>query len=1548
MAPLEDETTEGEEISIEDDEDVEPLKMARDPKLPSPELVEAHNRIHLPYRSWCKWCFMGRGRGLPHMLTQGSAIPRVGIDYFFITGEGVKKRKELEFDETDEGEAELQRARSKNEIIKCILIRCMETKCLFAHCIPCKGTDEQDYVANLVVEDILWLGHLRLIIKADNERSLQALIQRVMSIIRVKVCEDPDVKQLSKEEPATYDSQSNGGTEVGVMLIRGLFRTLKLCLESQIEKYIPTAHSVIPWLLEHTALLLNVRSRGSDGLTPWARVRGRAFGQQIIGFGEVVLYKTPTKGPRSQPDGNMGTKWLEGIFMGYNRSSNTYRVIGKEGLDSPRSLMRRPEPDRWSADKLAEIKATPWSERQIPDLTVRFDEAATKVDPTATAAPTAPREFRINQSDLDQHGYTDGCPQCAHIQRYGRTRPGGRHTERCRGRVREAVGATDIGKKRLEDHEERVNRAIAERIEKAELKTAAETRTHDKGGQTRSTLGSDTRPPNPDPRTTTTEATKRSEAEHLADLMRMPTGTETADEPEAKTTADEATDGIPEDGSDLKADVNDQYDTDMYDENDQGKDVDMGMGFIGSLEPSPDDFIGQLLLQQLGSSGRSFRREQRSCARRIVSEMYSPPRVTVEIRRGRYRHLMPGFALDLTVVDPEDGLPWDFSKPDKRDKARRMRRNQRPYMLIGSPECTAFSTWQRLNEARSKDRVAYQRARTAAALHIKFMMELYDEQIADGHYFLHEHPRYATSWQLAEVERLLMHPDVAMSHADQCQYGAKAVRGGARGRPIMKPTSFMSNSPEVLKALSKRCHGHAGRCSIPGGPMHASCSSVRAKDAAKYPRELCRAMLKGVTAQLRADSILKNGCYGLQAPDDDDEVAREIAGPAQGYSGRFKDDLTGQVLKDSLVLEARAKELAYFHGKGVWRKVPKSYARSRTGRPPISVRWVDVNKGDEQNPNYRSRLVARQLKAHDRSGETYFAPAPPLEALRTVLSMAMTSMGEHKPLWDPLSPQRTQLSFIDVKRAYFNARIDPNDAPTFVALPAEDADHLDMCAQLLCHMYGTRGAADGWQEEYSTMLIELGFEQGISCPNVFRHAQRGICLSVHGDDFTAEGPKPALDWYEEAVAQRYEITVGPRLGPGPGDAKEGRSLNRVIRWTDEGLQYEADPRQAERLMAECGLEGEGVNPMVTPGVRPTFHELEEDKPLPQQLYTAFRGAAARGNYLAADRIDAQFACKEVCRWMSSPSEHSWKALKRICRFLRGVPRLVYTYPRQVAEGIDVYTDTDWAGCPKTRKSTSGGCIMIGRHAIKHWSSTQASVALSSGEAEFAGVVRGSGQGLGYQALLRDFGVEARLRVWTDSSAAIGICSRQGLGKLRHLDTHTLWIQQAVRLGKVDLRKIAGEVNPADLLTKHSLSRMRLEKLVELHGCRYLGGRAKSAPQTRRAAPGRVTMAAADIELNSVQPLAGDITSQEETGGAGGAAEASPVMPHIQLSDQELDREYPPMVAPNEDRMEDLAEDLEDPVFETGKHIAESIRQEMRTRGRTRREAARVAASDAIH
>ena len=80
--------------------------------------------------------------------------------------------------------------------------------------------------------------------------------------------------------------------------------------------------------------------------------------------------------------------------------------------------------------------------------------------------------------------------------------------------------------------------------------------------------------------------------------------------------------------------------------------------------------------------------------------------------------------------------------------------------------------------------------------------------------------------------------------------------------------------------------------------------------------------------------------------------------------------------------------------------------------------------------------------------------------------------------------------------------------------------------------------------------------------------------------------------------------------------------------------------------------------------------------------------------------------------------------------------------------------------------------MVGRHCIRTWSSTQPSGTLSSGEAEYYGLVNAADAGLGYQSLLNDVGLNLPITAWTDSSAALGIASRSGLGKLRHLETHT--------------------------------------------------------------------------------------------------------------------------------------------------------------------------------
>ena len=100
-------------------------------------------------------------------------------------------------------------------------------------------------------------------------------------------------------------------------------------------------------------------------------------------------------------------------------------------------------------------------------------------------------------------------------------------------------------------------------------------------------------------------------------------------------------------------------------------------------------------------------------------------------------------------------------------------------------------------------------------------------------------------------------------------------------------------------------------------------------------------------------------------------------------------------------------------------------AWKKTGRPPISVRWEEVNKGDDDNPNYRSRLVAREIRM---AGEdSISAPTPPLETLRMVLSHATTdSLDEPKKVHDPRSPHRTQVLTTDISRAYFNA-VPPED-----------------------------------------------------------------------------------------------------------------------------------------------------------------------------------------------------------------------------------------------------------------------------------------------------------------------------------------------------------------------------------------------------------------------------------------------------------------------------------------------------------------------------------------
>ena len=157
-----------------------------------------------------------------------------------------------------------------------------------------------------------------------------------------------------------------------------------------------------------------------------------------------------------------------------------------------------------------------------------------------------------------------------------------------------------------------------------------------------------------------------------------------------------------------------------------------------------------------------------------------------------------------------------------------------------------------------------------------------------------------------------------------------------------------------------------------------------------------------------------------------------------------------------------------------------------------------------------------------------------------------------------------------------------------------------------------------------------------------------------------------------------------------------------------------------------------------------------------------------------------------------------------------------------------------------------------------------------------------------------------------------------MGKLRHLDTHTLWIQQAVRTGRVDFRKVLGDVNPADLFTKHSLSRERLANLVSIFNCQFCGGRAASAPLLRKEATGKKNISDADLAAVN-----------EDT-------ESEIFFPHFRYSQTELDEKYPSLVVPDEAGAGDPQTDEQDPVLAEGLRRASELTQACAHVGRRRR------------
>ena len=828
--------------------------------------------------------------------------------------------------------------------------------------------------------------------------------------------------------------------------------------------------------------------------------------------------------------------------------------------------------------------------------------------------------------------------------------------------------------------------------------------------------------------------------------------------------------------------------------------------------------------------------ETRINAQGAVCEVYSPPRVAPV---GEKAGFGPGWSLDLTTSDAA-GRVWDFDDDACRQRARKLVRETRPLLLIGSPMCTWFSQLMTFNGARVKPeeyRANFQRA----CRHLAFVFELYEMQVAGGRYFLHEHPAGASSWkQKVVIDFMMKTPNLFTVTSHMCQFGMTAEGKDGIGS-VFEPTRWLTNSACIISELDRKCprtHCH----------VHLVCGKARA--AQVYPPALCRAIVKGFARQLKVDLDCSDRPIPevpvfqleiLQVDKEDEELGTEDWG-----EWIASDDVRGGALPARLVHEARVRELEYLRQRQVYEYATWREALNRTGKKPLRLKWIDTNKGSKGDPFIRSRMVCTEVRK--KGTDAIFSATPPLESLRALISKAASeSLHGHR---DPY-----KLMLIDVSRAHFYAKA---VREVYIELPAEDPRSKDgqFCGRLLKTMYGTLDAADRWADLYSKVLFAAGFRRGKASPCHFWHPKLDVWILVHGDDFFCVSRRHGLDHTHKTLAAAFELKKEV-IGPEPTDQKELKVLGRIVTYTSSGITCEADPGHLEAVVEALDLSAS--KPVVSPGAREeggvTAKELLErrmvyrgpedvagrdsrfpemvDEPLVGEQASLYMSLAARLNYYSLDRPDCQYGVKELMRKLSRPTQEDLIKLKRVARYLVGAPRAVAHYPWQaLGKTVTVYCDSDHAGCHATRKSTLGGLVSMGGHYLKSWSRTMSLIALSSGEAELAAVTKAGAEALGVQSLFSDFGHSVNLEVHSDATAAIGICKRNGLGRVRHLAVADLWVQQRVKLGQLRLLKLPGKENPSDVLTKYR-SRDECFALLARLGISLVPGRPQSAPARSR-------------------------------------------------------------------------------------------------------------------
>jgi hypothetical protein len=380
---------------------------------------------------------------------------------------------------------------------------------------------------------------------------------------------------------------------------------------------------------------------------------------------------------------------------------------------------------------------------------------------------------------------------------------------------------------------------------------------------------------------------------------------------------------------------------------------------------------------------------------------------------------------------------------------------------------------------------------------------------------------------------------------------------------------------------------------------------------------------------------------------------------------------------------------------------------------------------------------------------------------------------------------------MDVKSAFLNGKLEEEvyvkQPPGFI-----DEKHPHWVYRLDKALYGLRQAPRAWYDTLTRHLLKNHFQRGAIDNTLFILHEKGniLLVQIYVDDIIfGSTDENMCKKFSKIMSKEYEMSLMGELT---------YFLGLQIKQNNDGIFINQE-KYVRDLLKKFDMNSSPSKP--TPISAPLTLDSDPDgKPVNITLY---RGMVGSLMYLTASRPDIMFSTCLCARYQSNPKESHMLAVKRILKYLKGVPSLGLWYPKGSGMDLMGYSDSDHAGCKIDRKSTTGGCHFLGGKLVSWTSKKQTSVSLSTAEAEYVSAASCCAQILWMKNQLLDYGIKySKTPIFCDNTSAIAISNNPVMhSKTKHIDLRYHFIRDHIMKNNIELHFIPTDKQLADIFTK---------------------------------------------------------------------------------------------------------------------------------------------------